>query len=94
MLQWKQRRESSAVPIVVAQRWTSTAGNILYAVQEQHSQWAYVQRSVHIFDGPCVHIVKSARLLDWTRTQAIQDAADLISEVLERNPPRYERATA
>ena len=87
-------REAHIVPVVVAQKWNPTARDILRAVGEQHSQWAYIQRSVHIFEGPRVHIVKAARLLDWTRTQAVQDAANLVSEILDRNSTRYERATA
>jgi hypothetical protein len=73
----------------VISRKPNSVARILQAVKEQHSQWAYVQRSVRIFDGPYVHIIKPARLLDWTRTQAIQDAADLISEVLSRTEPQY-----
>ena len=85
--------EQDTLPIVISRKPNSVA-RILQAVKEQHSQWAYVQRSVRIFDGPYVHIIKTARLLDWTRTQAIQDAADLISEVLSRTEPHYESAAS
>lgn len=85
---------SEAVPVVVAQRPNTVVSSILNAVREQHSQWAYIQRSVRVFDGSCVHIVKAPRLLDWTQTQAVQDAADLIAQILERNVPRNERAAA
>ena len=76
--------EPDTLPIIVSRKQNSVAREVLQAVKEQHSQWAYVQRSVRIFDGPRVHIMKAARLLDWTRTQAVQDAGDLISEVLDR----------
>lgn len=84
--------EPETLPVSVSSEWSPVARDILRAVEEQHSQWAYVQRSVRIFDGPRVHIIKSSRLLDWTRTQAIQDAADLISEVLDKTAPRHEPA--
>jgi hypothetical protein len=84
--------EPHILQIIVSQNQNSAAKKILHSVKEQHSQWAYVQRSVQIFDGPYVHIIKAARLLDWTRTQAIQDAANLISEVLSQTEPYYESA--
>lgn len=86
--------ESHTLPVVISSKTNSVAKDILQAVKEQHSQWAYVQRSVRVFDGPYVHIIKTARMLDWTRTQAVQDAADLISEVLDRTEQYYESATS
>lgn len=83
-------RETEPIEPTVVQSWNTAARQIMAAVQEQHSQWAYVQRSVRLFAGPSVHIIKSARLLDWTRTQAIQDSADLIAEVLDKTAPRNE----
>jgi len=85
--------EPHTLQVVVADKPNSVAKAALHIVKEQHSQWAYVQRSVRVFGGPYVHIIKAARLLDWTRTQAIQDAADLISEVLDRTEPHYESVT-
>ncbi len=86
--------EPNTLPIAVSRKQNASAKAVLEAVEEQHSQWAYVQRSVRFFDGPYVHIIKAARLLDWTRTQAIQDAADLISEVLDKTEPHYESAAS
>src|SRR5260370_197496 len=86
--------EPNTLPIVVSRKQNSLAKEVLQSVKEQHTQWAYVQRSVRFFDGPYVHIIKTARLLDWTRTQAVQDAADLISEVLDKTEPHYESAAS
>jgi N-6 DNA Methylase len=86
--------EREPIAIRVSHVWDASAQRILDEVRHQHSQWAYVQRSVRIFDGPRVHIVKAPRLLDWTRTQAIHDAGDLIGEVLDRTSPHYEPITA
>jgi hypothetical protein len=59
---------------------------LLAYIQEQakqrFSQWVYVQRSLRIFENSKVHICKSPRLIDWTRTQALNDADDIIAEIL------------
>ncbi len=52
------------------------------SLREQVSQWIYVQRGLRLFDGPRIHLYKSPRLIDWTRTQAMNDAGDIIGEVL------------
>jgi type I restriction-modification system DNA methylase subunit len=58
----------------------------LNSIQEktkQHfSQWVYVQCSLRIFEDSRVYICKSSRLIDWTRTQALNDADDIIAEIL------------
>ncbi len=56
--------------------------NLLNGFTQQFSQWVYIQRGLRIFDGPKVHIYKVPRLINWTRTQALNDADDLIAEVL------------
>jgi hypothetical protein len=52
-------------------------------LRQQHSQAAYVQRSLRVFDGPRVYIYKPSRILDWTYTQALNDSNDLIGQILE-----------
>ncbi|MHB9036376.1 MAG: HsdM family class I SAM-dependent methyltransferase [Armatimonadota bacterium] len=52
-------------------------------LKQRRNQWAYIQRGLRIFEGSRVHMYKSPRLLDWTRTQALIDADDMISEVLD-----------
>jgi len=54
-------------------------------LRQKFSQWIYVQRNLRIFDGPKVYICKGPRLIDWTTTQALNDADDLIAEVLSGN---------
>jgi hypothetical protein len=55
---------------------------ILKLAQRECGQWAYVRRSVRVFGGKQVHICKPARRLEWTETQALMDAADLVSEIV------------
>jgi hypothetical protein len=50
--------------------------------KQKFSQWVYVQRSLRIFEDSRVYICKSPRLIDWTRTQALNDADDIIAEIL------------
>lgn len=52
------------------------------SLREQVSQWMYVQRGLRLFDGPRIHLYKPSRLIDWTRTQAMNDAGDILGEVL------------
>jgi len=52
------------------------------SLREQVSQWVYVQRGLRLFDGPRIHLYKPPRLIDWTRTQAMNDAGDILGEVL------------
>jgi hypothetical protein len=56
---------------------------ILDMAEQQFSQWIYVRRSVRVFAESKIHICKPARRLEWTETQALLDAADLIAEVAE-----------
>ncbi|NES24133.1 MAG: N-6 DNA methylase [Symploca sp. SIO3E6] len=62
---------------------------LLNSIQEkakqQFSQWVYVQRSLRIFEDSRVYICKSPRLIDWTRTQALNDSDDIIAEILSAN---------
>jgi len=57
---------------------------ILYALEKDFdfSQWAYIQRGLRVFDGLEMHLYKKPLLINWTRTQALNDADDLIAEIL------------
>jgi hypothetical protein len=61
----------------------SDVQDILSAAEEQYGQWVYVRRSVRVFAGKKIHICKPPRRLEWTETQALLDAADVIAEVAE-----------
>ena len=51
-------------------------------LSEKFSQWAYVDRSLRVFGEDTVQLFKSPRLMDWTRTQALNDADTIIAEIL------------
>ncbi len=50
------------------------------SLREQVSQWVYVQRGLRFFDddNDRVYLYKSPRCIEWTRTQAINDAWEII----------------
>ncbi|WP_236579857.1 class I SAM-dependent DNA methyltransferase [Pseudanabaena sp. lw0831] len=74
---------------VVIEKAQENSSLLFTYIQEQmkqrFSQWVYVQRSLRIFERSRVYICKSARLIDWTRTQALRDSDDIISEILCSN---------
>ena len=51
-------------------------------LKEQVSQWAYVQRGLRVYDNNRIYLYKTPRRINWTRTQAIVDAQDIISHIL------------
>ncbi len=55
------------------------------SLRRQVSQWVYIQRGLRLFDGPRIHIFKTPRIIDWTRTQARIDAGDIIGELVQGN---------
>lgn len=70
-------------------RLDTSLSNLNRKLKQQFSQWVYVQRGLRIFDGSRVYICKAPRLIDWTKTQALNDSDDLIAEVLSgRNSDR------
>lgn len=66
---------------------SATLQSLLQAAELQFSQWTYVKRSVRIFDGDTIHVIKPPRRLEWTETQALLDADDIIAEIIEAQPP-------
>lgn len=61
---------------------SSFLADIQQKLRQQFSQWVYIQRGIRILDGSKIHICKSPRLIDWTKTQALNDSDDIIAEVL------------
>lgn len=54
-------------------------GSISDVLRRRISQWVYVRRGLRLYDGPCICLYKPTRLIGWTRTQAMSDAADIIA---------------
>lgn len=46
---------------------------------EQCSEWSNIQSGLRLFEGPRVYLYKYPRLIDWTKSQALNDASDVIA---------------
>jgi len=53
---------------------------------EQRAQWLYFNRNLRVYEGSRTYVLKPLQRFQWTRTQAIQDAAEIIAECLEPEP--------
>jgi hypothetical protein len=51
-------------------------------LEQKFSQWVYVQRGLKMFGPSSVSLYKVPQLINWTRTQAMNDADDMIAEIL------------
>lgn len=51
-------------------------------LEQQFSQWVYVQRGFKWFGPSSISLYKVPQLINWTRTQAMNDADDMIAEIL------------
>jgi hypothetical protein len=51
-------------------------------LKNEFSQWVYVQRGLKMFEPSSVSLYKVPQLINWTRTQAMNDADDVIAEIL------------
>jgi hypothetical protein len=77
------RSQQPFKPVIQSGNNTEAAlGKLWLEMGQGFSQWVYVQRSLRCFMGNKLHLLKSSRLIDWTETQAIMDADDIIAEVL------------
>ena len=76
------RQDQPIAPKVREQNANDAEDNLWENLEQQFSQWVYVQRSLQIFDGSKIHFWKTSRLMDWTRTQALIDSDTIIAEVL------------
>jgi N-6 DNA Methylase len=59
-----------------------TFTRVSHELKEEFSQWVYVQRGLKIFGSSSVSLYKVPQLINWTRTQAMNDADDMIAEIL------------
>ena len=78
-------RQQSPIPVQIetsSLESTSALDELSIALRQQINQWAYVQRGLRLFNEPDIYIYKAPRLVNWTQTQAMNDAADIIAQVL------------
>ena len=53
------------------------------------AQWLYFNRNLRVYEGSRTYVLKPLQGFQWTRTQAIQDAAEIIAECLEPEPRAF-----
>ncbi|HMD96726.1 MAG TPA: hypothetical protein VKM93_05255, partial [Terriglobia bacterium] len=59
---------------------------------EKHAQWLYFRRNLRVCEPSSkTYILKPLQRLQWTQTQAMQDAGDIIAESIQPNPTESER---
>jgi hypothetical protein len=67
------------------------ASNVLTTARanltEHRSQWLYFNRNLLLYDGSQTYILKPLQHLHWTRTQATQDAGEIIADALSVQTP-------
>lgn len=54
------------------------------SLEQEFSQWVYVQRGLTIVEPERILFYKRPQLINWTQTQAMNDASDIIAEKLSR----------
>jgi hypothetical protein len=58
---------------------------------EKHAQWLYFRRNLRVYEPSKTYILKPLQRLQWTQTQAMQDAGDIIAESIQPHPAENER---
>ncbi len=51
-------------------------------LRKQHSQWVYFDRNLRTYSGRRTYLFKPMQMLQWTRSQALLDAGEIIAETL------------
>lgn len=52
-------------------------------LRKKNPQWVYFDRNLRIYEGTKTFILKPLQRFHWTESQAMQDAAEIISETLQ-----------
>ena len=79
----KDKRTIAPEIVQAAGNETYELDELLRAAESKVSQWFYVKRSVRLFDGDTIHLIKPPQFMEWTRTRALLDADDLLSEAID-----------
>ena len=53
---------------------------------ERRTQWLYFNRNLRVYEGSRTYILKPLQRMHWTRTQAIEDAREIIADSLRPAP--------
>jgi hypothetical protein len=70
-------------PLIEETQWRRLFNRLVKALPQAISQRVYLDRVVKIFDGSSMFIIKRAEKRYWTKSQARQDAHELLTEVFK-----------
>ena len=70
-----------------ARGFTEARGRLI----EKHAQWLYFRRNLRVYEPSRTYILKPLQRVQWTQTQAIQDAGDVIAESIQPDAMESER---
>lgn len=62
-------------------------------LMERKSQWLYFNRNLRYYEGPRTYMMKPLQRMQWTRTQAIEDARSIIADSLQAESPALNGAS-
>ena len=62
-------------------------------LMERKSQWLYFNRNLRYYEGPRTYMMKPLQRMQWTRTQAIEDARSIIADSLGAESPTLNGAS-
>lgn len=73
-------------PVKICKATEAEGRNLEYArarLIEKRAQWVYFQRNLRVYEGLRTYLLKPLQRMHWTRTQAIQDAQEIIADCLQ-----------
>jgi type I restriction-modification system DNA methylase subunit len=78
-------RNSNSANVIFSQsspKLRNELKSISQLLQKKHNHWLYFERSLTLFDNDRILLIKPMQRLHWLQSQALQDADNLISDIL------------
>ena len=78
-------KNSNSAKVIVSQSKPKLRQELLSISQllrKNHNHWLYFERSLTLFDNDRILLIKPMQRLHWLQSQALQDADNLISDIL------------
>ncbi len=57
------------------------------AIRRKHRQWVYFDRNLRVFDGRRAYFLKPMQRFQWTESQAMNDASEIIAATVGQEAP-------
>ncbi|HUZ97158.1 MAG TPA: N-6 DNA methylase [Edaphobacter sp.] len=88
------RKAQGRLPVRVLESTDEAAQSFAVARRElieKRTQWLYFSRNLRVYETSRTYILKPLQRLQWTQTQAMQDAGDIIAESIQPHPVESKR---